>query len=91
MHWAPASAESDSTAPREGLQAGRADPCGQAARQADAAHRQRQEGRARHRQIDTRVLDCTNLPPCAAALRAATGLPVLDGVTLLNARMAALG
>jgi hypothetical protein len=40
--------------------------------------------------IDTLVLECTNLPPYAPALRAATGLPVLDVVTLLNARMAAL-
>jgi hypothetical protein len=47
--------------------------------------------RARHPDIDTLVLECTNLPPYAAALRAATGLPVLDVVTLLNSRMAALG
>jgi Asp/Glu/hydantoin racemase len=40
--------------------------------------------------LDTLVLECTNLPPYAPALRAATGLPVLDVVTLLNARMAAL-
>jgi Asp/Glu/hydantoin racemase len=40
--------------------------------------------------IDTLVLECTNLPPYAPALRAATGLRVLDVVTLLNARMAAL-
>ncbi len=39
--------------------------------------------------LDTLVLECTNLPPYAPALRAATGLPVLDVVTLLNARMAA--
>ena len=43
-----------------------------------------------HRDIDTLVLECTNLPPYAPALRAATGLQVLDVVTLLNARMAAL-
>ncbi len=46
--------------------------------------------RSRHPDIDTLVLECTNLPPYAQALRAATGLPVLDVVTLLNARMAAL-
>jgi Asp/Glu/hydantoin racemase len=45
---------------------------------------------ARHLGIDTLVLECTNLPPCSAALRAATGLPVLDIVTLLNQRVAAL-
>jgi Asp/Glu/hydantoin racemase len=47
--------------------------------------------RARHPDIDTLVLECTNLPPYAPALRAATGLPVRDIVTLLNRRMAALG
>ncbi len=36
------------------------------------------------------VLECTNLPPYAGALRAATGLPVHDVVTMLTARMAAL-
>ena len=46
--------------------------------------------RARHPEIDVLVLECTNLPPYAPALRRATGLPVLDVVTLLNARMAAL-
>jgi len=40
--------------------------------------------------LDTLVLECTNLPPYASALRASTGLQVLDVVTLLNARMAAL-
>ena len=40
--------------------------------------------------LDTLLLECTNLPPYAPALRAATGLAVLDVVTLLNARMAAL-
>ncbi len=35
------------------------------------------------------VLECTNLPPYAAALRVHSGLPVLDIVTLLNQRMAA--
>ena len=46
---------------------------------------------AREPGIDTLVLECTNLPPYADALRRATGLPVHDIVTLLNARMAALG
>jgi Asp/Glu/hydantoin racemase len=45
---------------------------------------------AREPRLDTLVLECTNLPPYAPALRAATGLAVLDVVTLLNARMAAL-
>ena len=40
--------------------------------------------------IDTLVLECTNLPPYADALRAATGLQVLDVVTLLTLRMQAL-
>jgi hypothetical protein len=46
--------------------------------------------RARHPDIDTLVLECTNLPPYAPALRQASGLPVLDVVTLLTQRMAAL-
>ena len=46
--------------------------------------------RSREPRIDTLVLECTNLPPYAAALRCVTGLQVLDVVTLLNARMAAL-
>jgi Asp/Glu/hydantoin racemase len=46
---------------------------------------------AREPGIDTLVLECTNLPPYADALRRATRLPVHDIVTLLNARMAALG
>ena len=44
---------------------------------------------ARRPALDTLVLECTNLPPYAPALRAATGLPVLDVVTLLNAKMKA--
>ena len=46
--------------------------------------------RARHPHIDTLVLECTNLPPYADALRLHTGLPVWDVVTLLNVRMAGL-
>jgi Asp/Glu/hydantoin racemase len=45
---------------------------------------------AREPDIDTLLLECTNLPPYAPALRAATGLPVLDVVTLLKQRVAAL-
>lgn len=36
------------------------------------------------------VLECTNLPPYAPALRAATGLPVHDAVSMITARMARL-
>lgn len=46
--------------------------------------------RQRHPLIDTVVLECTNLPPYADALRAATGLTVLDVTTLLKGRMARL-
>lgn len=46
--------------------------------------------RLRHPGIDTLVLECTNLPPYAPALRKSTGLEVLDVTTLLKARMAAL-
>ena len=46
--------------------------------------------RAREPGIDTLVLECTNLPPYADALRRATGLPVHDVVTMLTARMAVL-
>jgi Asp/Glu/hydantoin racemase len=45
---------------------------------------------AREPQLEALVLECTNLPPYADALRAASGRPVHDIVTLLNARMAAL-
>ena len=37
---------------------------------------------ATHDGIDAIVLECTNLPPFAAAIRAATGLPVYDALTL---------
>jgi Asp/Glu/hydantoin racemase len=46
--------------------------------------------RAREPALDTLVLECTNLPPYAQALRDASGLPVLDVVTMLNRRMAGL-
>jgi Asp/Glu/hydantoin racemase len=45
---------------------------------------------ARCPDLQALVLECTNLPPYAPALRAATGLPVVDVVTMLEARMAAL-
>jgi hypothetical protein len=45
---------------------------------------------ARHPELDVLVLECTNLPPYADALRAASGREVHDVRTLLNARMAAL-
>jgi Asp/Glu/Hydantoin racemase len=45
----------------------------------------------RHPDVDTLVLECTNLPPYAQALRVATGLAVVDVTTLLNVRVAALG
>ena len=38
---------------------------------------------AKHPKIDTVVLECTNLPPYKAALKAALGLPVLDVLDLL--------
>lgn len=45
---------------------------------------------ARQPDLQALVLECTNLPPYAPALRQATGLPVFDVTTMLNARMAAL-
>jgi hypothetical protein len=37
----------------------------------------------RHPEVGAIVLECTNLPPYRAAIRAATGRPVFDGNTLL--------
>jgi hypothetical protein len=45
---------------------------------------------ARHPGVQTLVLECTNLPPYAAALQAATGRPVHHIVSLLHERMAAM-
>ncbi len=39
---------------------------------------------AAHRDVGAIVLECTNMPPYAAAVAAATGLPVFDAVTLLH-------
>ncbi len=39
---------------------------------------------ARHAAIDAVVLECTNLPPYAQALKAALGLPVFDVLDLLS-------
>lgn len=45
---------------------------------------------ARKPGLQALLLECTNLPPYAAALREATGLPVHDIVTVLDRRMSAL-
>jgi len=45
---------------------------------------------AREPGLQAFVLECTNLPPYAPDLRAATGLPVHDVVTLLHERMTTL-
>jgi Asp/Glu/hydantoin racemase len=39
---------------------------------------------ARHPEVGAIVLECTNMPPYAAALREALGLPVYDIYTLVN-------
>ena len=38
---------------------------------------------ARHPEVAAIVLECTNLPPYAAALQAATGLPVYDSYSMI--------
>lgn len=44
----------------------------------------------RHPDLDSLVLECTNMPPYAAALARATGLPVHHLLTLVNERWNAL-
>ena len=44
---------------------------------------------ARHPNLGAIVLECTNMPPYADAVRAATGLPVHDITTLIAARFGA--
>ena len=39
---------------------------------------------ARHPEVAAIVLECTNLPPYAAALQAATGLPVYDSYSMIT-------
>lgn len=46
---------------------------------------------ARAPDLQSLVLECTNLPPYAAALRRATGLPVHHLPSLVEARWSALG
>lgn len=43
---------------------------------------------ARHPEVAAIVLECTNMPPYADAVRAETGLPVHDITTLVRARLA---
>ncbi len=44
----------------------------------------------RHPEVGAIVLECTNMPPYAAAVRAATGRPVHDIITLIAARLASV-
>ena len=39
---------------------------------------------ARHPDVGAIVLECTNMPPYAAALQAATGLPVYDIYSMIS-------
>ena len=43
-----------------------------------------QAERAKHPRIRAVLLECTELPPYADAVRAATGLPVLDAITMVD-------
>jgi Asp/Glu/hydantoin racemase len=42
---------------------------------------------ARRPEVRAIVLECTNMPPYADAVRAATGLPVHDITTLVRSRL----
>ena len=44
----------------------------------------------RHPEVGAIVLECTNMPPYAEAVRGATGLPVHDITTLIASRFPAL-
>jgi Asp/Glu/hydantoin racemase len=44
----------------------------------------------RHPEVGAIVLECTNMPPYAAPIREATGLPVFDITTLIRLVHAAL-
>jgi len=46
---------------------------------------------ARHPEVDTVVLECTNLPPYKNALKGALGLPVYDVLDLLRGFYLSLG
>ncbi|HET8999843.1 MAG TPA: aspartate/glutamate racemase family protein [bacterium] len=60
----------------------------------DAARRENVEAARemveRHPEVGAIVLECTNMPPYAAAIREATGLPVFDITTLMRMVYAAL-
>jgi hypothetical protein len=60
----------------------------------DAARRENVEAARelveRHPEVGALVLECTNMPPYAAAIREATGLPVFDITTLIRLVYAAL-
>lgn len=49
------------------------------------------EAKGRDRSIGAFVLECTDLPPFAQAVRETTGLPVFDFITLVDWVQAALG
>jgi len=60
----------------------------------DAARRENVEAARemleRHPEVGAIVLECTNMPPYAAAIREATGLPVFDITTMIRMVYAAL-
>jgi len=57
--------------------------------EADAVHAARTLMR-RHPQVRSVVLECTNLPPYADAIRRATGRPVVHLLSLVHERWAQL-